>query len=808
MPLALKPQKRVSEIDFAKVDELARALGCDALFAQVLYNRGFEDVESAKRFLYPDSSSLLDPFSMLNMDKAVEQIKRAKEQNKKVTVYGDYDVDGISATAILCLALIKFGINAYWYIPKRKEEGYGLNETAVEKIFACGTDLLITVDCGIAQAELIKKFTDSGHEIIVTDHHSIGEKIPACTVLKPGQPGDEYKNTDLCGAGIAFKVAQALLGAEAEELIDFACVATIADVVSLKGENKYLVKRGLEKINQSPRDCFKALLDAAEFSGTVTAQTVGFAIAPRLNAAGRMETASIALKLLLSEGEEAKERSQELCAFNLRRQEAEKEILDAINKQIAEESKIRDKKVLVFCGKDWHEGVIGICAARIAESYHRPCIILSLGENGIAKGSGRSVEGIDLFAMLDSAKKHLVQFGGHTMAAGLSVREENISALENALDQFVRENYDLKILYPVAKYDAKSQIDKITVDFCKRLELLEPCGSGNESVSIRLDSCSASGMKRIGSGQNHLKLFLQDPSGRASAVAFNFEKHACDYFNLQLGSAIVKPEINLWQGRESVSLKIADIKEQQNPKPRQRAEKLTAMFYSRLAFNKNGIANVQVIEDSEELAYQISQWDDEDISGTLILCDHPEYASGCIQILEDEAPRFDVSFSQPISNTNGYNALVLGAEIDKIDFSPYKRIVFFDMLNFGFADFIKEKAPWAETYVLKCGLELFDSIFEEYKQLDRENMLLAYKAIVQSQGRFESEIQFIESVSENRQINMPLIQVALITFSELGFINVTNENGFSVTVNKDAPKRSLEESRYYTNILKCLRNRK
>ena len=808
MPLALKPQKRVSEIDFAKVDELARALDCDALFAQVLFNRGFEDADSAKKFLYPDLSCMHDSFSMLNMEKAVAQIKRAKEQNKKITVFGDYDVDGISATAILYTALRDFGVEADWYIPNRKDEGYGLNEKALDKIFADGTDLVITVDCGIAQADLIKKFVDSGKEIIVTDHHSIGGKIPECTVVKPGQPNDEYENPDLCGAGIAFKLAQALLGNKAEDLIDYACVATIADVVSLKGENRYLVKKGLEKLSSNPRDCFKALLDETEFSGTINAQTIGFVIAPRLNAAGRMKDASIALKFLLSKGEDAKVLAKELCAFNVLRQEAEKEILEAIEQQIKETSAVREKKALVFCGENWHEGVIGICAARIAETYHRPCVILSLSKDGVAKGSGRSVEGVDLFAMLNSAKSHLIQFGGHKMAAGLSIKKENVSLLQDALDRSVRDNYDLKILYPSEKYDAKSQIDKITVDFCKRLELLEPCGAGNESVSIRIDSCIASGIKKIGAGQNHLKLFLQDASGRASAVAFNFEKHACDYFNLQLGSAIVKPEINLWQGRESVSLKIADIKEQQNPKPRQKAEKLTASFYSRLSFVKNGSAKVNVVEDSDELAYLISQWDDEDITGTLILCDHPEYASGCIQILEDEAPRFDVSYQKPISSANGFNALVLGADVDKIDFLPYRRVVFFDMLNLGFADYVHEKAPWAEMYGLKCNLELFDSIFEEYKQLDRENMMLAYKAILQHQGKYESQNQFLETVSENKQLSMPLIQVALVTFSELGFINVTKEKFLAVEVNKDAQKRSLEESRYYTNILKYLRNRK
>ncbi len=807
MPLVLKPQKRISEIDFNEVALLKEKLGCDNLFAQVLYNRGFDTVEKCNEFLYPEQTSMLDPFSMLNMDKLVKKLTEAKKYNKKITVFGDYDVDGICATAILINAFKIFGINADYYIPNRHKEGYGLNESAIENIFNNGTDIILTVDCGIASGDLIKKFTQQNKEFIVTDHHTIGQNVPDCLVIKPGQEGDEYKNTDLCGAGIAFKIAQALLGEKAEELIDFACIATIADVVPLKNENRYIVKVGLKKINSYPRECFKALLQAAEYTGEVTAQTVGFTISPRLNAAGRMADANKALKLLLSSGEEAVNIANELNELNKSRQDAEKRILEEAEAQIISEGYIRKNKVLVIAGKNWDDGVIGICAARLLEKYKRPCIILTIDESGLAKGSCRSVEGVDIYNMLDSVKDILIQFGGHKMAAGLTVEAHKINMLRQRLNRFFDENYDYKLLYPVARYDAKAKMEEITLEFCEKLSLFEPCGAENPEITLRIDNCLRSSLKKIGSLKNHLKLTLSDETGRHNGIAFNYQKHNCDYFSENQGTAIVKPELNFWQGVGSVNLKIQDFKETENIKPRHKAEILTALFYSRLNITKTGAANVEIIEEPEDLHYMISSWDSDDVSGTLILCDHPEYASGCISVLQDEAPRFDVSYTLPLNENCGYNALVIGADIDKIDFTPYSKVIIYDMLNSGYADLIKEKAPFVKIYALKCGTDLFNSIFEEYKKLSREDLMKAYRQILKKEGTYLNKEDFLKNATELTELSMPVIWVALEVFKELEFITVTENESFTVTVNRNAPKRELSESKFYQKLLKCV-NRK
>ncbi len=806
MPLVLKPKKKTSEIEFDIVDSLASELQCDKLFARILYNRGLTTKEDCEKFLYPDEKSLLDPRIMKNMDVLVDRIRLAREKNQNITIYGDYDVDGISATAIMVQALEKYGVNVSYYIPDRHTEGYGLNDNALCNIFNGNCDLLITVDCGIASCELIEKHMNLNHEIIVTDHHTIGQNIPLCTVVKPGQPGDLYENTELCGAGIAFKIAEALLGAEAEDFIDYAAVATVADVVPLKGENRYIVKKGLERLNNNPRDCFKAIFEASDFSGEVNAQTIGFVIAPRLNAAGRMESAETSFKLLMSSGAEARKLADTLCQYNLKRQETEKYILEEAEKQIKDKLLIRKYKALVLGGKNWDDGVVGICASRLAEKYRRPCIMLTIDDSGMAKGSGRSIDGIDLYEMLASASDLLVQFGGHKMAAGMSIKEENIEAFTIRLNEFLMQ-FEQVLFYPIASYDTKAKIEEINADFCKKIELFQPCGSENPEVTLRIDGCVPTGIKKIGAQKNHLKMLLQDETAKAGAIVFNFEKHNADYLNLASGTAIVRPEINLWQGTENVNLKVLDFKEGENIKPRQRAEELTAYFYSRLAIPKTGKAKVNVIDEAEELHYMISEWDDEDISGTLILCDLPEYCAGCVQMLENEAPRFDVSMYKPLNENCGYNGLIMGANIEKIDFTPYKRVIIYDMLNHGFADSIFEKAPWLQIYSLKCGLDLFDTIFEEYKQIDRDNMMLAYRAIGQHQGNYETELEFFKAVAEKRQVPMPITAVATHVFEELGFVSISRGTEFKITLNRDIQKRSLDESKFYVNLLKCVSSR-
>lgn len=799
MPLVLKPQKRVSQIDFDAVEALAKELSVSKLFAQVLYNRGFLTAKDCKEFLNTDDKTEHDAFSMLNMSLAVDKIKQTVESDGRICVFGDYDVDGVCACTILVNAIKILGGDAKAYIPSRRDEGYGLNEKALDNIFESGISLVITVDCGIASYELIAKQMQKGREIIVTDHHAIQEKIPECIVLKPGQPGDEYKNPNLCGAGIAFKLAQALIGKKADEFIDHACVATVADIVPLTDENRYIVKKGLERFNTSPRKCYSELLLAAGFSGKVNAQTIGFTIAPRINAAGRMAEAKEAYQLLNDE-KNIVEKAKRLNELNILRQNTEKEIFAFAREQIISTNQHRDKKLLIAFGNDWDEGVIGICAARLVEEFHRPTIVFSVNDN-VAKGSARSVEGVNIFEVLSAAKHILTQFGGHAMAAGMSVEVNKIQYLHQFLDNYIKENYQSKLFYPVSRYDAKASLDEITLDFCREIELLEPCGCANPEITLRIDNCILGGAREIGTTTNHLKFYLQDEKARTNAIAFNYKRHECDYFNSSRISCIVRPEINTWQNNESVSLKVSNAKPIENIRPLNYAQELTSAFFDQLAYKKENIAKVEYFENHEDFAYFVA--DNEEISGTLIVCNHPDYASSCVRAIEEEAPRYDISLNKPISYANGYNSLVLAPDEDAFDFSAFSNIIIYGLINSGYADMLAKKAPHAKIYALKGDKQMFLTLFEEYKQFPREEMLKAYKAICANIGKYATKKDAIKSISQKSSLAMPSISVALTVFEELGFIECEFKEEFMLKLVDNPPKRKLEESNFYLNILKC-----
>ncbi|MBP5662008.1 MAG: single-stranded-DNA-specific exonuclease RecJ [Clostridia bacterium] len=799
MPLALKPQKRISEIDFHAVEALAAELQVSRLFAQILWNRGLTTAQAAQAVLCPCAEH--DPFTMKNMRTLVDRLDALRARNGRVTVYGDYDVDGVCAVAILCEALKRYGITASHYIPDRHREGYGLNDGALETVFASGCDLLITVDCGIASADLIAKHTKKGRAIVVTDHHLIGERLPDCPVVKPGQPGDTYETPDLCGAGIAYKIAQALLGENARDLVDLACVATVADVVPLTGENRTIVQQGLEKLKRGDRPCLEALL--GEQHPPVTVQSIGFMIAPRLNAAGRMDSPEKALALLTAPEEDIPVLVKELNDLNTRRQAAEKRMLEDAEEQLRQNGFLRRDKVILLGGTDWEDGVIGICAARLAEKYHRPCLLFAVSPDGHAKGSGRSVEGVDLFTALKSTEDIWEQFGGHTMAAGMSMDWSLADQARRRLSDHLIASYDERVFYPCAVYDAKACVADISLDFCRELERLQPCGCGCPEVVLRVDRCQLGGFRLMGEDKRHLKMNVQDDSGRAEAVAFSFEKHGCDYFHLNRASVILKPAVNVWLGKESVSLQIQAVKPSENIQPRRNAEEATALFFSRLAYPRTGRAKVETVDDPEDMMFRIAQWAQEDVCGTLILCDHPEYAAGCIARLEEEAPRFDTAYGLPPEGHCGYNALVVAAKAESIDLTPFSRVVFYDLINSGYADMLAERAPHLTFYALACDAkELFSSLFEEYRQGSRTHMMNAYRAIAENEGVFADLAEFLRAVAEKKQLSMPLLAMALPVFEELGFFTVTRERTrFGVKLNRAGVKRALEESKLYRTWL-------
>ena len=463
---------RFSPEQLHTVKELARAVGVTETTAGILYARGTDTEEKMRRFLNPSKSNFLSPFLMRGMREAAELLARARAEQWRVAVFGDYDADGIGACAILYRALVEYGIEPYLYVPER-EEGYGLSVNAIDRIFdEFLPDLFITVDCGISNAKEVEYIKEQGAFVVVTDHHELPETLPDCIVVNP-KLADDYPYDNLCGAGVAFKLATALLGERAYALLDFCALSTVADSVPLLGENRDIVAEGLKLMEKAPRSAFTALLGKP---GEITAQTLAFTLAPRVNAAGRMGDAAAALRLFTTDDEaEILELAAKLNAYNMERQSLCDELYERARTGIAEDGAYGN--VVMVVGEDWHAGLIGIVAARIAEEFARPAVLF-VRKGNMLRGSARSIDSVNIFEALKACSQYVEEFGGHSQAAGINVKEENFEPLKRALDEYIGAHYRAEDFIPTVPV-----AEEITGEFswrlARELEALEPYGVGN-----------------------------------------------------------------------------------------------------------------------------------------------------------------------------------------------------------------------------------------------------------------------------------------------------------------------------------------
>ena len=469
------------------IADLASASGYTEHITRILYARGIDTVEKIRRFMRPSHKNFLSPFLMKGMQEAVEMITQARNEGKTVAVFGDYDADGVCASAIMYHALKDFGIDAHIYVPERAD-GYGLSEEAVDKIFEdCNPELFITVDCGISCAQEAQYIYELGCDVIVTDHHELPEVLPDCVIINP-KLTDDYPYDNLCGAGVAFKLACALIGEKAYEYLDFAALATVADSVALLGENRDIVTEGLKLFNNNPRPCFSTLIGKT-YDG-VTAQTLAFNVAPRINAAGRMGDARAAFRLFTSESEsEIYDLSTKLCLYNTERQKYCDELYASAKKKLLEKGAYGH--VIMLSDESWNTGFVGIVAARIAEEYNRPTILF-VHHGDMLKGSARSIESVNVFKALKNCSQYIEEFGGHAQAAGINIRFENFDKLEQALNeeiasQYNREDFEQKI------YISEEITQPFSEKFAKELIQMEPYGVGHRRplFSISAGVCNA-----------------------------------------------------------------------------------------------------------------------------------------------------------------------------------------------------------------------------------------------------------------------------------------------------------------------------
>lgn len=550
-------------VDNDAVASLAERNNISLLLARILTNRGIDTDEKIEKFLYPSLDDLYDPYMLNDMEIAVDRIVKAIKQNEKITVYGDYDVDGITSVTILKQFLDDQNVMVDYYLPNRLSEGYGLNNNALQKIKDRGTRLIITVDCGISAYDEIEFAKSLGMEVIVTDHHECPSKLPlASAVVDPKREDSTYPFSSLAGVGVTFKLIHALslkMNLPKEmylKYLDIVCLGTVADIVPLIDENRVIVKYGLEYIKNTSNIGLKALIGVSGCT-SIDSQTISFGLAPRINACGRMGDAELALKMLLTHDEkEASKIANMLQEKNKERQDVEKGIMeDALNK--IEGEHLNKDNIIVVGSKNWFHGVIGIVASKITDTYYKPSILICFeGENG--KGSGRSIDGFDLHEALNATSEHLQKYGGHEMAIGLSIEKSEFENFKNAIVKYANEKITQEYV-PVIKIDSEINIREATGKTIEELKLLEPYGESNMPPIFMYKNIKVDSIRTL-SNDRHLKLNVKEGNIVFDAIAFNMGDKKD---SIRMGDKVdilFHLEINRFNGRETIQLNVKDIK--------------------------------------------------------------------------------------------------------------------------------------------------------------------------------------------------------------------------------------------------------
>ncbi|TDM04436.1 single-stranded-DNA-specific exonuclease RecJ [Macrococcus carouselicus] len=542
----LKQQEK--ELDEALIKEFK----VSPLLKEVLEARGITERDHLEKWF--KESALFDPFLMFNMDIAVQRIQEAVENMEPIIVYGDYDADGVTSVTILMAALEEIGAMADFYIPNRFTEGYGPNEAAFRSFADDGVGLIITVDNGVKGHHEVEVAKSLGMDVIITDHHEIGDILPdAYAVLHPAHPEGDYPCPHLAGAGVSLKLATALMGRAEPELIGMAAIGTVSDLVPLTGENRWLVKKGLDALNQALPVGVRALLAVAGHQGDVTEETIGFMIGPRLNAVGRLEDARPAAELLMEQDSDyAAELAQHVDAYNIERKSVVETITEEAMVQAADKV-AQGMNFLVISGHNWNEGVLGIVASKIVERFYRPTIVLNLTAD-YAKGSARSIVQVSMYDYLETETELLTKFGGHHMAAGLTMPQSNVELLEQRLNDRIEEQEELQ---PVIEVDAEVDFADVTADFIRQLDQLRPFGTGNPQPVFKLSNVKITQNKAIGQQGAHMKMTLNDS---LTALKWSAGGWVHDFPAETVVDVCGKFQLNEWNGHVTPQMLLEDVK--------------------------------------------------------------------------------------------------------------------------------------------------------------------------------------------------------------------------------------------------------
>ena len=685
----------------------------------LLRNRGIDTPEKAERFLHPELSQLHDPYLMQGMDKAVRIIREAVAAGMPIIVYGDYDVDGVCATSILLETLREMGAEPGFRIPSRHEEGYGLNCEAVRQM-AETHRLLITVDCGVTNHEEVRLAQMLGMTVIVTDHHQLADTpSPADVVLNPLL--GEYPFRRLCGAGVALKLTQALLGMEAvQRRIELAALATVADIVPLTDENRVIVREGLTRMASTQRPGLAALMQVADVHPPVNSGHVGFRLAPRLNAGGRLEDASQGVRLLTTlDPEEASDVAQRLEMRNQERQAIEQEITEKAIGMIGECVDFLRDRVIIVVGEGWNHGVIGLAAGRICERYHFPTIVLTVHE-GVAVGSCRSIPGVNIHGMLSVCKDLFMRFGGHEQAAGLTMDASLIPELRRRLNLAIDENCDPLCYIPRKEYDVDVRLQDVNMAMVERLELLQPTGYCNPNPVFRVQDAHVQEARRVGKTRTHLKLSLAEGNAMRDGIAFGKGDFAGS--GVERVDVLFTPSRNEFNGRVTAQLQVEALRPAACAQTLPEEDVLFRMLLQEIAYLAANDTRISADVPQEKLPAVLKMLAKG--RGVLLLAHERSQAAALLSEVQGRAGlRLDAAVGR-VTDARGFNTLLLTPEIDQLT-DVWTDIVLADgdVLP-GEAAAIREKCPRGRLCRMKENNAL--TALLSSLRMDREALLRLY----------------------------------------------------------------------------------
>ncbi len=775
--------KNQISIDAEKAEKLSAKLGLNRKLTELLILRGIDSEEAMRKFLYPDKAMFHDPLSMKGMNDAVERIQQAVKDKETVVIYGDYDADGVCAAAILALFLSVRGLEVYVHIPNRVGDGYGLNNDSLEKIISAHMpDLIITCDCGISGAEEVRFALELGVDMIITDHHEVSGEIPECIVVNPKQEDCGYPFSMLCGAGVALKLVEALSSRdEMLEYTDLACVATIADLVPLSDENRLIVQFGLERINKRKNLGLAMLFDELGMD-TVTSGDIAYKAAPRINAAGRMGDAYRAFELLtVTDVGRIKSIIDEITEDNARRKEMCDEMYSEAVGDIAFEN-LTDNRAIVLSHPSWEKGITGILAARLAGEYNRPVFIMVKSGDDAFKGTCRSIDGINIHELLVRCKDVLLEFGGHSQAAGFSIRPDRIDDFKAAVNEYL-SSYPDEYFTPKAVYDMEILPQDVKYDFVKSLELLEPTGNGNlrPLFKMEIEDMKVAACKN---NQSHMSMILD--SG-FQIFAFNYSRLSYQLLSPGKKTIVAELQTSNYGGRQ-----IKGIMRCCAPSELYINDSICDGFeYGLLKFLPKDKCEYSLYspEDLNELT--------RDFYGTLVIApDRKSY--------EEYSEKFDKpAFREFIYTTsrNNFSRVIVAPSLTdgNLCLSNYRRIIFLRApLNNGVIAYLNS--------VTKAEILLPDEAENKYDVSADRAVFAAYFECMKAAGNIQSASLngYFRALNKlNPSLNLHQFMFCIQVFEELKFIKIA-ENPFSVSFNKGI-RADLNTSQIYSFVKEKLK---